>query len=208
MEPKLKITTSKYQQIAADIASKIVYGKYKQGEKIYARSSLSSQYGVSSETARRAICVLADLDIVENNKGSGVVIKSLENAIKFVKQYDDIKTINDLKNDIIESVERQRQELDTFNQYLTELIDKTDRLRSVNPFLPFQIEITADTPYLNKSTAEVNFWHHTTGTIIAIKRANKLLMSPGPYAVFANGDIFYFIGDENCFERVQKFLYP
>ena len=70
-----------YQKIAVDLASKIVDGKYKVGDKIYARSALASRYGVSSETARRAVCVLADLDIVESTKGSGVIIKSQENHI-------------------------------------------------------------------------------------------------------------------------------
>lgn len=55
MESAIKISTPQYQQIAADIAAKIVDGRYDLGEKIYARSSLASQYNVSSETARRAI---------------------------------------------------------------------------------------------------------------------------------------------------------
>ena len=74
----------KYQQIAADIAYKIVEGTYREGMKIYARSSIGSQYGVSSETARRAICVLADWDIVVVEKNSGVIIKSTDNAKNFV----------------------------------------------------------------------------------------------------------------------------
>lgn len=73
----------KYEQIAADIAYKIVSGDYAEGSKIYARSSVGSQYGVSSETARRAMCVLADWDIVEIEKNSGVTIKSADNAKKF-----------------------------------------------------------------------------------------------------------------------------
>ncbi|RKJ34567.1 GntR family transcriptional regulator, partial [Butyricicoccus sp. 1XD8-22] len=52
---RLQVKQPKYMKIAADIASKIVDKKYVIGEKIYARSSLASQYGVSSETARRAI---------------------------------------------------------------------------------------------------------------------------------------------------------
>lgn len=111
MEKKMKIVSPVYQQIAADIASKIANGYYEVGEKMYARSVLASQYGVSSETARRAICILSDMDIVDATKGSGVIIKSSENAIKFVKQHDDIKTVNDLKNDILSSLERQKKKM-------------------------------------------------------------------------------------------------
>ncbi|WP_346885653.1 TrkA C-terminal domain-containing protein [Clostridium sp. UBA4395] len=208
MENKFKITSPRYQQIAADVAAKIVDGHYKIGDKIYARSSLASQYGVSSETARRAICVLSDLNIVDTSKGSGVTIKSYENAIKFVKQHDDINTISNLKQDIIDSVDRQKKEIKFLYGCLSDLIDKTDRLRSVNPFTPFQVEITSATPYINKSASDINFWHNTSATIIAIRRNDSLLMSPGPYAVFRENDIFYFVGDENCIERVKKYLYP
>ncbi|WP_346899184.1 TrkA C-terminal domain-containing protein [Clostridium sp. UBA7503] len=208
MENKFKITSPRYQQIAADVAAKIVDGHYKVGDKIYARSSLASQYGVSSETARRAICVLSDLNIVDTSKGSGVTIKSYENAIKFIKQYDNINTISNLKQDIIDSVERQKKEIKFLYGCLSDLIDKTDRLRSVNPFTPFQVEITSATPYINKSVSDINFWHNTSATIIAIRRNDSLLISPGPYAVFQENDIFYFVGDENSIERVKKFLYP
>ncbi|MDS0527800.1 GntR family transcriptional regulator [Clostridium sp. SHJSY1] len=207
MQNKIKLTTPRYQQIATDIASKIADGHYKVGEKIYARSSLASQYGVSSETARRAICVLDDLDIVDTTKGSGVIIKSYENAIKFIKQYDNIQTVDSLKREILESVNKQKKELEHFNDILLELVDKTERFRSTNPFIPFEIKITAEMKYLNKSAADINFWHNTLATIIAIKRNGELLISPGPYASFFENDIFYFIGDKECIDRVQNFLY-
>lgn len=208
MDKKTKIANPVYQQIAADIASKIAEKHYTVGEKIYARSSLASQYNVSSETARRAICVLSDLKIVDTTKGSGVIIKSYENALAFVKQYKDVQTINSLKNDLMESVTRQSKELTYFNECLTKLIDSTDRFRSTNPFVPFEMVITDQTPYLNKSTQEVNFWHNTAATIIAIKRNDTLILSPGPYAIFTEQDIIYFVGEENCYQRVKQFMYP
>ena len=33
------------------------------------------------------------------------------------------------------------------------------------------------------------------------------MMSPGPYATLNEGDVLYFVGDENCYERVVRFLY-
>ncbi len=208
MDKKTKITNPRYQQIATDIASKIVDGQYKVGDKIYARSSIASQYGVSSETARRAILILSDLDIVDTTKGSGVLIKSFDNAIKFVKQYTEIQTIQNLKNEIMDSVERQSAEINYFNDCLAKLIDYTDRFRSINPFMPYEIEITDKTPYLNQSVQDVNFWHNTSATIVAIKRNDALILSPGPYVSFIDGDILYFVGDENSLLRVKSFMYP
>lgn len=208
MEKKAKVTSPRYQQIATDIAAKIMDRKYKVGDKIYTRSSIASQYGVSAETARRAISILVDLDIVDSTKGSGVVIKSYEKAVQFVHQYNDIETIHDLKKDIIGSVNRQLNEFDYFNERLTKLIDKMDRFRSSNPFVPFEIEITADTPLLNKTISEMNFWHNTSATIIAIKRKNELIKSPGPYTALLQEDIVYYVGDEESTERVYNFIYP
>jgi len=73
MDRKSKDGMPRYQQIALDIATQIVKQQYKVGDRIYARSSLASKYHVSPETARRAICLLADMDIVEAEKGSGVI---------------------------------------------------------------------------------------------------------------------------------------
>lgn len=207
MEKKMKVVMPVYQKIAADIASKIANGHYQQDEKIFARSSLASQYGVSSETARRAICVLADMDIVSAVKGSGVVIKSKINAVQFVKQFNDIKSITDLKKEILESVKNQHEENLKLEERITDLISRTDRFKSINPFVPFEITVTAEMLHLNKTIAEINFWHNTSATIIAIRHGEKVVLSPGPYAVFQEGDVIYFVGDEDCVERVRTFLY-
>lgn len=208
MEKKIRIVSPIYQQIATDIASKIASGHYEVGEKIYARSVLASQYGVSAETARRAIAILSDMEIVDTTKGSGVIIKSAENAIKFIRQYNDVKTVNDLRNEILDKLELQKKENDSLKEQIIKLLDKTDRFKSINPFLPFEIRIFKETPYLEKNIAEINFWHNTSATVICIKRNGCLEMSPGPYAVLRENDILYFVGDEDCYERVNKFLYP
>ena len=85
MDRKSKDGMPRYQQIALDIATQIVKQQYKVGDRIYARSSLASKYHVSPETARRAICLLADMDIVEAEKGSGVVILSVDNAARYLR---------------------------------------------------------------------------------------------------------------------------
>ncbi|MPW25822.1 GntR family transcriptional regulator [Alkalibaculum sp. M08DMB] len=207
MEKKVKVTSPRYQQIAADVAAKIADKHYQVGDKLFARSALASQYGVSAETARRAICVLSDMQIVNTTKGSGVIITSYENAVKFVKTHEDIETVNDLRNDIIKSIERQNNENEFLKEQIRRLIDKTSRFKSINPFIPFEITIDPTSTYVGKNLSDVNFWHNTLATVVGIKREDSLLMSPGPYSVITEGDILYFVGDENCYERVLNFLY-
>lgn len=202
-----KIKNSVYQKIALDIASRIVENKFEIGEKIYARSSIANQYNVSSETARRAINVLSDLEIVETMKGSGVVIKSYENAVKYVRSFSDKQTVKSLISEIYGSLDNQKKEIELLKYNFSLLLDNTQRFQSTNPFVPFEIKITNNSKYLMKSASEVKFWQNTNATIIAIKRDNNIILSPGPYAEFRENDIYYFVGDENSYIRVKEFMY-
>lgn len=206
MEKKIQIKQPKYQLIAEDIAAKIIERKYVVGEKIYARSSLATQYGVSAETARRAIAVLQDLNIVEATKGSGVIIVSYERAAEFVHRLEDVKSVRELQSTLEESIEKQKEELETLQDTLVEFISRTSRLQSINPFIPFQLEVSEGCPYLAKNIGEINFWQQTSATIIGIKKGNDLIISPGPYAELQEGDILYFVGNDQCFSVVKQFL--
>lgn len=208
LEKNVQVRQPKYQQIAVDLASKIVEKKYQIGDKIYARSSLASQYNVSAETARRAIAVLQDLEIVEASKGSGVIIKSYEMAARFVRQFQDVQSVHELQNELLISIQKQQQELLHLQEKTKQLISRTEHFRSVNPFIPYQIEMTADSPCIHQTLQELNFWQNTSSTIVGIRRGNELLLSPGPYASIEAGDIIYFIGNDESLGRVQSFLYP
>lgn len=203
----MKISIPRYQQIAADVATKIAQGHYIEGEKIYARSSLASQYGVSSETARRAICILSDMKIVESTKGSGVVIKSKEKAVEFIQKFNNINQMSDLKEAIYNNLEQQIEQSSQLKALVSEFMYKTERFRTVHPFTPFKIEVSEKANHIGESLSDIQFWHNTSATIIAIQRAEQIIISPGPYAVITLGDIIYYVGDENCHERVRNFLY-
>ncbi len=203
----MKIHVPKYQEIAADIAGKIASGAYKEGERIYIRSSLVSQYGVSSETTRRAVSVLSDMGIVEATKGSGVRIVSRRLARDFAEKFDSISQMSDLKRRILDEVDRQISASQAVKELVSDLMYRTERFRSVNPFAPFEIEVDNSVSCLGKSLSDLNFWHNTAATVVAIRRGDKIIISPGPYASFEAGDVVYYVGDEGCHERVRQFLY-
>lgn len=210
MEKQLnnKLTIPRYQQIAIEIATRIAHEEYRVGEIIYARSSIASQYGVSSETARRAICVLCDLDIVSSTKGSGVTIKSSQKAAAYIKQYGGRQTIDTIKERIMESVERQQQESERLNGCLLDLISASEHFRSMNPFMPFEVRITAQCACLNKTISDLQFWQHTGATVLAVGRQDDVFRSPGPYISLVENDILYFLPQDDTAQRVKDFLYP
>ena len=205
---KNKITIPRYQQIAVEIASRIASGEYYVGEKIYARSSIASQYGVSSETARRAICVLSDLGIVSSEKGSGVIIKSQQDASAFIKQHSKRQTIETIRENLHQSITRQKKEMELLDSCLSDLITASEHFRSMNPFMPFEVRITNKCAYLNKTVSEIQFWQHTGATVIAVRREDEVLKSPGPYVSLVENDILYFLPQDDTSQRVNDFLYP
>lgn len=208
IESKSRTAIPRYQQIAVEVAARIANGEYREGDKIYARSSLASQYSVSPETARRAICILCDVGIVTSEKGSGIIIKSQKKAVQFIHQNSKRQTIDTIKENLLKSVNRQKQEMDYLNDCLRDLIEASVHFRSMNPFMPFEISITKECAYLNKTVTEIRFWQHTGATVLAISRKETIMKSPGPYVALQENDILYFLPQDDTSDRVKEFLYP
>lgn len=196
-----------YQKIAIDIANRIVSGDLSLGEKLYGRSSLASQYNVSPETIRRSISLLSDMDIVTVTKGSGIVISSVDNCLKFIDKFKDIDSISSLKKGIVDLLEKKK-ELDKNIEYsIDELVDYSSRFKNSNPFVPFEFEIRSEMIVINKTISETKFWQNTGATIIGIRRDDKLILSPGPTTIFKDKDIFIVVCDENSYYRTREFLH-
>lgn len=205
---RLNVAPPKYQKIAVDLASKIADHSFSVGEKIHARSTLANKYSVSPETARKAINILVDLEIVTAKHGSGFYVNSIENAKEFVKQHQDVQTIQQLKEELIDSVEKQKEELSYFSELLDKLVDQTKRFDSVNPLNPVTFTLTEQADHLGMTVGEINLWQNTSATLVAIKHQEELLVSPGPYAKITTGDTLYLVGHESTLQLVKNFFYP
>ncbi|WP_086349433.1 GntR family transcriptional regulator [Candidatus Enterococcus clewellii] len=197
----------RYQQIAVEIAERIVEGRYNVGEKIHARSTLAGNFNVSAETARKAINVLVDLEIMEVRHGSGAYVVSKENARVFVDKYKDVQSIQEIRQEILASVDRQQQELNNFSELLNLLVKQTKQARAVSPFMPYELKLTNEAKHLEKSVVELNIWHETGATIIAIQTDQQMILSPGPYAKLSVNNIVYFVGNELTLQRMNNFFY-
>jgi len=196
-----------YQKIAIDIANRIVSGDLALGEKLYGRSSLASQYNVSPETIRRSISLLSDMDIVTVTKGSGIVISSVDNCLKFIDKFKDIDSISSLKKGIVDLLEKKKELDKTIEYSIDELVDYSSRFKNSNPFIPFEFEIYSELSIINKTISETKFWQNTGATIIGIRRDDKLILSPGPTTIFKDKDIFIVVCDENSYYRTKEFLH-
>lgn len=207
MANKHKTGTSAYQRIAMDLAEKIADGRYRENEIIYGRSMLAASYSVSPETIRRAAMLLQEWGIASSEAGSGIRVISSSKAAEVAARLRGVLKINEIKNDISMILEEQRRCQAKLEERIETLLDYIEKHSLASPILPYEISINENCLLLGKKISEVNFWQQTGVTVVGINRGGRMLVSPGPNAVFEKGDVFIFVGPEGSFGHVYNYLY-
>lgn len=195
-----------YSQIALDIALRISRGEIKEKTKLYGRSVLASQYGVSPETIRRAMRLLEDMEVVETHESRGSVVISKAKAQEYVDKFSEY-------NDIRAKQQRLKELMKEQEKLCRKIIEAADSIVRINehfnitlPFPIYEVTIPDTSPLVDKTLEEIRFWQKTRATIIAIRRGDQIILSPGPYAVLLAGDIVMYIGDTRSVEAVISFI--
>ena len=200
-------SSPQYLRIALDIAARIIGGDMQEGQKFSGRSLLASEYGVSPETIRRALKLLADMKVVDIKDKHGVYVLSADNAKRYLKNFEGWNEQQELKRRLkgllLKQNELSGQILDVFSEILKALESASP---AVKPLPNYEIRISPDSKLIGKNIGFLQFWHATGATIVAIKRAQNLIVSPGPYAELYGGDILIFVGDASVATAVEKFV--
>lgn len=197
---------SKYQQIALDIAQRIVNREFLIGEKIHGRSLLASMYTVSPETIRKAVALLQNNGVLNVNQGSGIVINSVERAYNFIQKFKDIESVNSLKHDL-EKLIKQKEQIDSeLEKTLNKIVELSDKLKNLSPYNPVEVEVSENSKYIGCTIADLKFWQNTGGTVVALRKGNELIISPGPFAVLQPGDSIVVVGGNDILRTVENFI--
>lgn len=199
--------SSIYKNIALDIANKILKGEIKIDEKLSGRTTLSSMYNVSPETIRRAIALLEDMNVVTSSKGRGIDILSVSAAEKFIEKYKSNEYMVTMKENIFKLIEKKKQLDDELEESFEKILDSVDRFKNVSPFTFIEIKIKDNCKAIGRTVNEIKFWQGTGATIVAYRRNNDIVISPGPTYVFENDDIIIVIGTSDVYERINDYLY-
>jgi K+/H+ antiporter YhaU regulatory subunit KhtT len=189
-----------------DIAARIARGDLKEKAKISGRSLMASEYNVSPETIRRSFQLLVDMDIIEVLPNSGAIILSREKALNYIEKYNVGKDFRSLKNELKDLL----NERDHINNQIIEIIDNifdiSERFRNINPLHTLEFEIPENSLIIGKTVNETNFWHNTGATIVAMKRADKMILSPGPCLIFRAHDVIIVTGDTGISQRIEALI--
>lgn len=200
-----KISKARYITIATDIASKIVSGEYHEKEKIRGRSTLASQYSVSTETIRRSLRLLEEMKVIEVSTGWGIVIGSKANAETFVEKFRERESIRMLLQEM-RKLDETRRNLDARQQELvTRLVDYAERYRSIQAVQPYEIEILPDSHFVDQTISRLRIWQKTGMTVVAVSTHGQLILSPGPNYNFCEEDIVFAVGSREAAEKLIEY---
>ena len=197
-----------YKKIALDIANKIQLNNILEGDILHGRSTLSSKYNVSPETIRRAMILLEDVEVVKTIKGKGILVLSREKAISFLNRNKSIDSIRSYKTEIDKLLNNRKEIENQLLKSIQGIIDYSSRFNEVNNIIPLEFVVPENCLYIGKTVGEIMFWQNTGATLIAVKRNDELLLSPGPYISLNPNDVLIVVGNDNIRNSVPQFLYP
>jgi K+/H+ antiporter YhaU regulatory subunit KhtT len=195
--------TAKYITIAVDIATCIARGQYRVGQKILGRSSLAGRYGVSPETIRRALAILAERNIVKLQPGVGVIVCSQFAAENYLAEYGEHQILEDIQKKLHSYLEERRKLDQKISQLTEDLLDYTFKMATrFQRIHEFRVE--AESPLIGKSLKEADFRTRVGGTILSILRHGSEIVSPNADTIIEKDDVLTVIAPEEAIEYFRE----
>ena len=206
---KQTVVPSQYLQIALDLARRIAKGELAEGSRVYGRSVMASEYNVSPETIRRALRLLADMKVVEVKLQSGAVVLSADSARRYIENFEGTADVRALRSQLKELMAEYADLSRRLSDTVTALVKSRETFSAASePFPNYEITVPKTSPLIGKSIGALKFWQSTGGTIVAIRRGQTVILSPGPYAELYDGDVLVLVGSPAAVEAAHNVVAP
>ena len=121
-----------------------------------------------------------------------------------MERYQNTVSMQEIRREISDCVNRQQEELDHLSKLLKTLVGQTKRSHSTASFVPYEIRIDEHCANQNKSINELNILRRAGATIVAIKRSTDYVISPGPYERIQENDVILFVGNDLSKQRMNN----
>ena len=204
---KETVVPSQYLQIALDLARRIAKGELAEGSRIYGRSVMASEYSVSPETIRRALRLLADMKVVEVKPQSGAVVLSADSARRYIENFEGTADVRALRSQLKELMAEYADLSRRLSDTVTALVKSRETFSAASePFPNYEVTVPKTSPLIGKSIGALKFWQSTGGTIVAIRRGQTVILSPGPYAELYPGDVIVLVGTPAAAEAAHNLI--
>ena len=195
-----------YLQVAIDIAGQIAEGELREGQRFSGRSLMSSKYGVSPETIRRALGLLNEMDIVSIEPSSGVVVKSRARAALYAQRRGEAADMRRLQEEL-DTLTAQRRALDLrIESAIARLTDTAERFRRGDSLQTYEFTLSPGTRIEGLSISQSAFRRETGATILGIRRGEDIILSPSPETLLQEGDVLIVVCDMLVVPAVSEFV--
>ncbi len=197
-------TRSRYEEIAQDLANRIVRGELDEGTRVLGRSSLAGQYQVSPETIRRAVAILTERGIVQSMAGSGIRVLSRYAATEYVESIRAKNTLEEGAREV-RALLRQRSGLDQkIEAALDRLLSQATGVFSSRHV--DEVAVHPDAWVVGRSLQEIRLRSRTGATAVAVTRGDVDQFSPPADMRLQPGDVVTTVGADAARERARALL--
>lgn len=196
----------RYASIALDLAQRVARGELKENTKLYGRSVMSSEYGVSPETVRRAMKLLADMGVVSNLRSSGTMILSAEKAQNYVEKYVGQIEIRSRQQKLHQLILQQEELGRQISDLAESIVRINQRFAYDAPAMHHEALVQEGCPLALRSLGELQFRQKTGATVIAVRRGTQTIISPGADTILKPGDTLLFVGGDDDAASLQSLL--
>ena len=204
---KQTVVPAQYLQIALDLARRIAKGELPEGSRIYGRSVMASEYSVSPETIRRALRLLADMKVVEVKPQSGAMVLSADSARRYIENFEENSDVHALRQQLKELMAEYADLSRRLSETVAALVRSRDTFAAAEEPLPnYEVPVPKDSSLIGKSLGALKFWQSTGATVVAIRRSQKVILSPGPYAELYAGDTLVLVGSPAAAEAAHRLV--
>jgi K+/H+ antiporter YhaU regulatory subunit KhtT len=203
MSPRTASLMARYEEIALDVAEKIVRGEYRIGDRLVGRSSLAGQYKVSPETIRRAIAVLHSHTIVTTKPGLGIIVVDREAARRYVEEAELTVKLRGLQEEVMSLLEERRRLDERLAAAISKMVHSTvgaiATMRHVE-----EIEVAAESELPGTTLQEADIRTRTGATIVGVVRGREEIFSPPPSFRLESGDVLIVVGNDEAKDRLRR----
>lgn len=201
-----KNATPVYLQVAVDVAGRISRKELTVGQKLSGRTTLAGEYNVSSETIRKAMKLLSDVNIVEVKHGNGVHVFSIDRAEEFIEQYRIKASVNELKEELLELMKQRDLIENKMNETMNSIIDYTSRFKNSDHISVNEYYLNYGESTIEKTLKALDLKYNTGVTLVGIKRDGITMLSPDEDEVIRSKDKLLYVGIPSSSVRLGEYL--
>ena len=168
-----------YMRIAGSVAGRIVEGQFAEGDEALAALLHTYESAVGpAENAKRYLQMIGEKLELRRKKQKLRALLAQQEAVA--------RQVSELCGSILD--------------------DPMQPIQAAEQLQNYACRVPQDWSDARRSLGSLHFWQATGATVVAIRRAEAMFISPGPYAELYGGDLVIFVGDPEAREAVARFF--